>query len=75
MSGVPKLRRISPQSIILRKYNKISSSEIPVKDFGRKILLLSQCTRFEVSQNKEQFCYQIIIEFKHQGCVEICKIE
>ena len=39
----------------------------------RKILLVSQHTRFEVSQKKEQLCHQIIIKFKHQGCVEICE--
>ena len=55
VSGIPKLRRISPQSFVLRKY-KISSSEIPVKDCERKILLVSQHTRFEVLQKKEQLC-------------------
>ena len=69
MSGVPKLRRISPQS-----FTKVSSSEIPAKDFGRKILPVGQHTRFEVSQEKEQFCHQIIIKFKCQGWVEICEI-
>ena len=79
MSRVPKLRRrdpshqTSPQSFILRKYKKISSSEIPVKDFLRKILPVSQHTRFEVLQKKEQLCHQIIIKFKHQGHVEICE--
>ena len=61
--------------ICARKTLNFSSSETPVRNFERKILPVSQHTRFEVPQKKEQFCHQVTIKSKCRGCVGICATE
>ena len=52
LSMIPKLRRISPQSFVLRKYKKFhQKSQLKIL---KEKFAVSQHTRFEVSQNKGQ---------------------